>query len=87
MLPEKWNCRFQGTGGGGFVVGLSEPAMVGGMAQGYAVASSDGGYKTTVTEDWVLKSPGNINWPNVLNFGSTSLYDFTIIGKQVTTAY
>ncbi|KAI8686724.1 Carboxylic ester hydrolase [Fusarium sp. Ph1] len=87
LLPERWNGRFQGTGGGGFVVGLSEPAIVGGMAQGYAVASSDGGHKTTVTEDWVLKSPGNINWPNVLNFGSVSLYDFTIIGKQVTTTY
>ncbi|EEU38371.1 uncharacterized protein NECHADRAFT_77056 [Fusarium vanettenii 77-13-4] len=87
LLPERWNGRFQGTGGGGFVIGLSEPAMVGGMTQGYAVASSDGGHKTTATEEWVLKSPGNINWPNVFNFGSTSLYDFTIIGKQATTAY
>ncbi|KAH6989952.1 Tannase/feruloyl esterase [Ilyonectria destructans] len=87
-LPlETWNGRFQGTGGGGFVVGLSPTAMAGAVAEGYAVASSDGGHTTTVTEDWVLKSPGNINWPNVLNFGSVALYDLTVIGKAVTTSF
>lgn len=87
-LPLKtWNGRFQGTGGGGFVVGLSPTAMAGAVAEGYAVASSDGGHTTAVNKDWVLKSPGNINWPNVLNFGSVALYDLTVIGKAVTTSF
>ncbi|KAM5343745.1 hypothetical protein ACJ41O_012282 [Fusarium nematophilum] len=87
-LPlDTWNGRFQGTGGGGLVVGLSEPAMVGAVAEGYAVASSDGGHTTEPTQDWVLKSPGNINWPLVLNYGSTAMYDFTVIGKAVTESF
>ncbi|KAJ3542976.1 hypothetical protein NM208_g3809 [Fusarium decemcellulare] len=87
-LPlDTWNGRFQGTGGGGLVVGLSEPAMAGAVAEGYAVASSNGGHTTEHTQDWVLKSPGNINWPLVLNYGSTAMYDFTVIGKNITESF
>lgn len=44
-LPlETWNGRFQGTGGGGFAVGLNAYAMAGAVSEGFAVASSDGGH-------------------------------------------
>lgn len=87
-LPlDTWNGKFQGTGGGGFTVGLQPWAMAGGVFEGFATASSDGGHVSDAADDWVLKSPGNLNWAHVTNFGSVSLYDFTVLGQQITADY
>ncbi|KAL2839277.1 feruloyl esterase B precursor [Aspergillus pseudoustus] len=96
-LPvEGWNGRFQATGGGGFVTGGESLAifyMVPGLQDGYAVATTDGGHSddlltaATGAGDWALASPGNVNWPLLLDFAYVALHDMANIGKAVTSAY
>lgn len=87
-LPlDDWNGRFQSTGGGGLVVGLTPEGMTGAISEGYAVASTDGGHTTDITEDWLLKSPGNINWPLLNQYGGEAMYGSGVLGKAVTASY
>lgn len=52
-----------------------------------AVASNDGGHVSDAAKDWVLKSPRNLDWATVTNFGSVALSDLTITGKSIASEY
>jgi Tannase and feruloyl esterase len=83
-----WNGRFQATGGGGFSVGLGPSGMGPAVAGGYAAASTDGGNLGAGSE--LLPNAlvdGHVNWPLVLNYGSRSVHDMTVIGKAATQKY
>ncbi|KAH7089730.1 Tannase/feruloyl esterase [Paraphoma chrysanthemicola] len=87
-LPNEWNGRFQGVGGGGWVAGLIPQQVILAVAKGYAAVSTDGGHDATATTaSWGLVSPGNINWYQLQDFSATALNDMTVLGKQVTEAY
>jgi len=87
-LPNSWNGRFQGVGGGGYTTGLVPANIIGAVARGYAAVTTDGGHASTApTASWGLLSPGNVNLYNLQNFASVSLNDMTVLGKQVTEAY
>ncbi|KAK6082280.1 feruloyl esterase b precursor protein [Seiridium cupressi] len=63
-----------------------------GMA-GFATATTDGGHSSDVLgpelnePSWALTSPGNVNWPLLMDFASVALHDTATIGKAVVEAF
>jgi hypothetical protein len=92
-LPlDNWNGRFVGAGGGAFYGSLFDLEFGQAVARGYAVAGTDAGLFTNMTEDlnrgsWVLKEKGHINTDLLTNWVSRSVHDMAVIGKAVTEAY
>ncbi|KAI1363190.1 tannase and feruloyl esterase [Xylaria arbuscula] len=97
ILPiESWNGRFAAIGGGVFATGGGEVAeflMMPIMATGFATATTDGGHSSDVLgsegsePSWALTSPGNVNWPLLMDFASVALHDTATIGKVVQEAF
>lgn len=98
-LPEDWNRRFLALGGGGMAAGgeplihLESPITLV-MRLKFAVSTTDGGHSSSLEEavnvdpKWVFTSPGNIDFPMLVNFASRSLHDMAVLGKMlVQTAY
>jgi len=86
-LPDKWNGRFQGVGGGGYATG--EPSrMEPAISKGYATVGTNGGHLISAAPaSWGLASPGNVNLYNLQNFASVALHDMTVMGKKITESY
>jgi hypothetical protein len=83
-----WNGRFQATGGGGYSVGLGPSGLGPAVAGGYSAGSTDGGNLGAGFEllpDALVD--GHVNWPLMLNYGSRSVHDMTVVGKAVTRQY
>jgi feruloyl esterase len=87
-LPNTWNGRFQGVGGGGWATGFPSE-MLPAISQGYAAVSTDGGHDALAqtADSWAMLSPGNVNLYALQNFASVTINDMTVIGKQLTEAY
>jgi feruloyl esterase len=79
---SKWNGRFQGTGGGGFVAGIFGSAMAPAIAQGYAAGSTDAGLNTTATSTDL-----NLSAQDLTNFASLSVHEMAVVGKAVSAQY
>ncbi|GAP92679.2 putative feruloyl esterase b precursor protein [Rosellinia necatrix] len=95
-LVENWNTKFAANGGGGFMTGGEEMAlftMVPALVDGFAVSTTDGGHRISVqegmalTSTWAHSSPGNVNWPLLVDFAHVALHDMATIGKAVTEAF
>ncbi|KAI4960837.1 hypothetical protein J4E86_002462 [Alternaria arbusti] len=88
-LPEQWNGRFNGVGGGGWRAGVFDQSLLPAIIQGYAAASTDGGHNATEVSalPWALKSPGNVDVVALQNFGSVTLNELSIFGKMVTESF
>lgn len=95
-LEKEWNGRLLANGGGGFITGglaLSHATMIPGLVEGYAVTTTDGGHVSIwddavpSTASWALSSPGNVNWPNLVDFASVALHDMSTISKAVVKAF
>ncbi|KAL2857347.1 Tannase/feruloyl esterase [Aspergillus pseudoustus] len=93
-LPlEDWNGRFQALGGGGYSPGPGPLYLVYAVAQGFASASTDGGFAdpavSNVATDltWALSSTNNVNWFLLENYASKATSDLADIGKQITASY
>jgi hypothetical protein len=88
-LPLKWNQRFQGTGGSGFVTGVFDEALAPAVAQDYSAVSTDGWHVLNVTSAaaWALISPGNVDCNLLQDFASMALNDMTVLGKAATKSY
>lgn len=87
-LPDAWNGRFQGVGGGGYVASADTEDMVDAVERGYAAATTNAGHGgTSRYAPWGLLSPGNVNLYLLQDFASVSLNDMTALGKQLTEAY
>lgn len=97
ILPiETWNGCFAAGGGGVFATGggdVAEFLMMPIMASGFATATTDGGHSSDVLgpecsdPSWALSSPGNVNWPLLVDFASVALHDTATIGKAVQEAF
>ena len=89
-LPhDNWNGRLQALGGGGYSATLGPLYLAQAVAAGYTAIDTDAGHAGGIAasqnlSDWVLTSPGNVNWYLLEDFGSRSLDDMTIIGKSIT---
>ncbi|KAJ0108078.1 hypothetical protein J7T55_007197 [Diaporthe amygdali] len=79
--------RFVGVGGGGWSAGEIGTDMRSAFAsQGYAVATTNAGYDHDVfgtADRWLMKRPGNLNYPLIVNFGHRALHDMAVIAKHV----
>ena len=91
-LPENWNGRLLGLGGGGWAgnlylsMPLSGPGRAAdlGLPRGYATAQTDGGHSST--------DPLDISWiPNnpvaVADFSHRAIHEMTVLGKQIVASY
>ena len=86
-LPlERWNGRFQGTGGGGYLAGSFGQAMAPQVANGYAAASTDAGL---VTNDSAAFPGAEVlrNRQLLINFASLSVHEMAIVGKAVVNQF
>ena len=80
-LPEKWNGRYMGNGGGGMSAG-SPSFAPGGVQQGYACGATDAGLGNSFDgSSWA----GNAQLHK--NFAHLSVHEFTVIGKDLAKQY
>jgi hypothetical protein len=88
-LPQRWNGRFQGVGGGEYSCGPKYPEMAPAIEGGYAAATTDCGVNQadTGTGAWALSSNGQLDFPLIDDFAYTGIHDMTVDGKAVTQAY
>ena len=87
-LPDNWNERFLGEGGGGWMAGFGPSSLARAIVKGYSAASTDGGHPVAApTSDWALTSPGNVNLYLLQDLASVSLNDMAWLGKSISTTY
>lgn len=91
-LPEDWNGRMLGLGGGGFsgnlylTLPLSGPGRAAsvGLPRGYATAQTDGGHSSSLATDvsWTRDNP-----TAVTDFSHRAIHEMTVLGKQVVASH
>ncbi len=97
-LPEHWNGKMVGLGGGGFAgnitlnrfdAGSYINSAAGKLREGYAVAQTDAGHPSANAGDtsWILKAKGEFNQPQIIDFGYRAVHEMTTVGKQVIANY
>ncbi len=83
-LPDTWNGKFLGVGGGGFSGGVDSAALMlnGPLSQGYAGAASDAGHPTVEGAQWAHNDPVKLaDWANRANHVTA------VFGKAAVNAY
>lgn len=88
-LPDGWNGKFYGVGGGGFSGNVSIQAAAPGLAKGYATAGTDTGHATTASNsgDFLIDRKGQVNPVQLADFGWRSIHLMTTVGKAVANRY
>jgi pimeloyl-ACP methyl ester carboxylesterase len=96
FLPTKnWNGRYQAHGGGGWLTGGSGTLVSGimtSLGDGFSVSTTDGGHVSDTTSleglasPWALSSPGNVNWPLLIDFASLALHEMADLSKSAIKA-
>src|ERR1051325_8954741 len=93
-LPESWNGRMLGLGGGGWagILDLLQPAAISGpfraaspgLTRGYATAQTDGGHSGPLSTDasWTRNNP-----VAVTDFSHRAIHEMTVLGKQVVATH
>ncbi|HUG61143.1 MAG TPA: tannase/feruloyl esterase family alpha/beta hydrolase [Methylomirabilota bacterium] len=91
-LPEDWNGKVLGLGGGGFSgnTGLRDAAQ--GLRRGYATMQTDTGHKLPTSPAEVMdaswtSTDGVFNWAPLEDFGHRAIHLMTMVGKDVAAAY
>lgn len=81
-LPEQWNGKILGIGGGGWAGNLTLEAASAGLKKGYATAQTDGGHESTDpwNNDWAENPEARID------FSHRAIHEMTITGKQLAAA-
>lgn len=81
-LPSSgWNGKFQGVGNGGFAGSISQAALAGPLARGYATASTDTGH-TGGDAAWALGHPEKIT-----DYGHRGVHEMTVKAKMIISAF
>ncbi|MFD8000679.1 tannase/feruloyl esterase family alpha/beta hydrolase [Streptomyces mirabilis] len=87
-LPDRWNGRFQGVGGGGFACGINYGLMATALNNGYASASTNCGHDNSWLDgSFALNADRTLNHPLIDTFASVGIHDMTVTGKAVTSTY
>ncbi|MEN5364410.1 tannase/feruloyl esterase family alpha/beta hydrolase [Brevundimonas intermedia] len=83
-LPNTWNRKFVGVGGGGFSgsYAVSSIALTPAVSQGYAAVVTDAGHDTSDDAAWALGQPEKI-----ADYGYRSNHIAAELGKAVSQAY
>ena len=82
-LPETWNGKMLGLGGGGWAGNVRIETAAPGLAQGYATAQTDGGHATTGPWDTAWAA----NPESITDFSYRAIHLMTAVGKQVVARY
>ncbi|KAI1471262.1 tannase and feruloyl esterase [Daldinia caldariorum] len=97
-LPvNDWNDRLYAPGGSGWTAGrfiLQYAAMAAAIQEGYATVTTDSGLGTplssewtSLSQDWVVISPGNLNLVAFDDLGHVTLNDAATIAKDLIKSY
>jgi feruloyl esterase len=81
-LPQNWNGKFLGLGGGGWAGNIKLDIAEPGLTRGYATAQTDGGHPGTGVRD--------TSWANditITDFAFRAVHQMTVIGKSVVAKY
>jgi feruloyl esterase len=81
-LPENWNGKLLGLGGGGWAGNITLTIAAPGLERGYATAQTDGGHPGTGIRD--------TSWANdvtLTDFGFRAVHQMTVVGKQVVAKH
>jgi feruloyl esterase len=88
-LPEAWNGKLLGIGGGGWAGNVTLEAAAEGLTKGYAVAETDSGHASANAVDmaWALTADGKVDVDATDDFAFRAVHVMTVLGKQVLDAY
>jgi feruloyl esterase len=82
-LPEKWNGKLLGFGGGGWAGSVIPQTAEPGLKRGYATAQTDGGHPGTNVWDTAWAT----NPASVTDFAYRAVHEMTVAGKSVVQRY
>jgi feruloyl esterase len=79
-LPDSWNGRMLGIGGGGWAGNTTLQAATVGLKRGYATAQTDAGHASPSGADlaWARGNPVAMS-----DFAHRGIHEMTVLGKQV----
>lgn len=88
-LPEKWNGKVLGIGGGGAAGNVTVQAAAPALSRGYAVIQNDLGHAGTSSTDWsfAIKAPGQPDAEAIIDFGHRATHVATVVGKAVASRF
>jgi feruloyl esterase len=88
-LPEAWNGKLLGVGGGGWAGNVTLQGAADGLAKGYAVAETDAGHPSANGLDmsWYLTPAGKRDVDVTDDFAWRAVHVMTVLGKEVLDAY
>jgi hypothetical protein len=88
FLPDAWNGRFQGVGGGGYVGGNPDAPSIPALQAGYATAATDTGHAGSGGNGaFALNADGTLNWQLINDFSYLGIHEMTLAAKAVIAAY
>ena len=82
-LPEGWNGKLLGLGGGGWAGNLRIESAAEGLKRGYATLQTDGGHPTTSVWDTAWAA----NPESITDFAYRAIHLMTVVGKQAAAKY
>jgi feruloyl esterase len=87
-LPERWNGKMLGLGGGGWAGNIQLSTATPGLKSGYATAQTDGGHAIpTRFEDIWRPDTWGANPQAMTDFHHRAIHLMTTIGKEVVAKY
>lgn len=83
-MPETWNGKFVGLGGGGFEGGLGNagPALTKLSQEGYAGVATNAGHSPSIKAEWALGNPEKI-----VDFAHRANHLGAVVGKATAAAF
>lgn len=87
-LPQQWNGKVLGLGGGGLAGNVRIDTAADGLRRGYATMQTDAGHPSTVVYDteWA-RIEDRPNVPAIQDFAYRAVHEMTVAGKRVVAGY
>lgn len=86
-LPDSWNGKFLGIGGGGLGGAISNGGFTNGLTRGYAAAQTDIGHTNADGVGWALIAPGVPHTDRITDYSWRAVRLMTTVGKEVVNLY
>ncbi len=88
-LPDDWNDKLLGLGGGGWAGNVRPQTAAPNLKEGYATAQTDGGHSSPNGSDasWALGANGRANFVKLTDFAYRAVHEMTVLGKDVVAKY
>lgn len=86
-----WNERLWALGGGGYSASFGSLYLTQAVARGFAAIATDSGHEAGLESsqylEWALSSPENLNLALIEDWGSRTLEELAVIGKDIARQY